>query len=246
LGLTRPLTGYTSEVLGMDQTARGMLSAFATFARGGRSPELGLVKMVVAADGTVVERAYAPGDAWAPVAEAFIALRDAASRPRLPVVAPATSFLITQNLAAAVKVGTGQKAKALGREAAGKTGTLAYDVWFAGFTGERAAVAWIGADRRERTLGPSERDNKVYGSTAALPMWVDFMRAVGRVPKGEKRPGVADVVPPEIVTVLVDPATGLLASADGVLIPHRRGTEPTEMAPEPVDVEAVEMVETEF
>ena len=162
------------------------------------------------------------------------------------LVSPTTSHLITKNLAAAVKGGTGQKAKALGREAAGKTGTLAYDVWFAGFTGERAAIAWIGADRRERTLGPSERDNKVYGSTAALPMWVDFMRAVDRVPKGETRPGVADVVPPDVVSVAIDPATGLLAAAEGIVIPHRRGTEPTEMAPEPVGVESVETVETDF
>lgn len=246
LGLGRPLQGHTSEVLGMDQSPRDMLRAFATLARQGRPPALGLVRKVVARDGRVLERAWAPFDPWASPADAFIALRDRVAHPTPPVVSPTTSHLIAKNLAAAVRSGTGQKAKALGREAAGKTGTLAYDVWFAGFTGERAAIAWIGADRRERTLGPSERDNKVYGSTAALPMWVDFMRAVDRVDKGTTRPGVADVAPPEVVTVTIDPATGLLASGEGLAIPHRRGTEPTEMAPEPVSVESIDAVETEF
>ena len=109
-----------------------------------------------------------------------------------------------------------------------------------------AFVVVLGADRRERTLGPSERDNKVYGSSAALPAWVDFMKAVGRVPKGEKPPGVAEVVPPDVITVLVDPATGLLAAGDGILIPHRRGTEPTETAPVPDDGSTLDTVESEF
>lgn len=246
LGLPRPLEGNTSEVLGMDQTARGMLNAFATFARAGRSPTLPLVRKVVDKDGLVLERNYAPTDPWAHTADAFIALYDAAQTVVVPAISPTTSYLISENLVAAVKTGTGQKAKNLGREAAGKTGTLAYDVWFAGFTGQRAAVAWIGADRRERTLGPSERDNKVYGASAALPMWVSFMKAVDRVAKGETRPGVADVVPPDVINVAIDPATGLVASKDGMTIPHRRGTEPTEMAPEPAGVESVESVETEF
>jgi len=246
LGLPRPLEGNTSEVLGMDQTARGMLGAFATFARAGRSPFLQLVRKVVDKDGKVLERNYAPTDPWADTADAFITLYDAARTTVVPAISPTTSYLISENLVAAVKTGTGQKAKNLGREAAGKTGTLAYDVWFAGFTGQRAAIAWIGADRRERTLGPSERDNKVYGASAALPMWVSFMKAVDRIAKGETRPGVADVVPPDVINVAIDPATGLVASKDGMTIPHRRGTEPTEMAPEPAGVESVESVETEF
>jgi len=246
LGLPRPLMGNTSEVLGMDQTPRGMLGAFATFARAGLSPRLELVRKVSDKEGRVLERNYAPTDPWASLSDAFLALYDAARTSVVPAIGPTTSYLISENLVAAVKTGTGQKAKSLGREAAGKTGTLAYDVWFAGFTGQRAAIAWIGADRRERTLGPSERDNKVYGASAALPMWVSFMRAVDRIPKGESRPGVADVVPPDVVNVAIDPATGLIASKDGLRIPHRRGTEPTEMAPEPAGVESVESVETEF
>lgn len=248
LGLPEPLKGNPAEVLGMDQTARGMLAAFATFGRMGRAPELGLVKKVVARDGTVLERHFAPQDPWAALDDAWLALRERARIAAIPVISPTTAYLISENLAAAVQVGTGQKAKSLLREAAGKTGTLDYDVWFAGFTGDRAAVVWLGADRRERTLGPSERLNKVYGSTAALPAWVAFMRAVDKVAsKADKRPGIADVVPPDVVSVAIDPVSGLLAlPGTGVTIPHRKGTEPTETAPEPTGIDAVESLETEF
>lgn len=228
-----PTHNYLAEVLGVSQRPRDMLSAYATFARGGQRPSLDLVRKVVAGDGRVLERRYAPVDPWAGAADAFLALYDAARTPIVPAISPTTSYLIAKNLAAAVRSGTGQKAKAVGREAAGKTGTLDYDVWFSGFTGERATVTWIGADDNERTLGPNTTNNSFYGSNAAV-MWAAFMRAVDRVGKGDKRVGIAEITPPEVVTVEVDLATGLVARADGVPLPHRRGTEPTELVPEPV------------
>ena len=257
LGLPKALEGHTSEVLGVDQTAVGMLSAFSTFANEGRRVALPLVRKVVARDGRVLERNLRPADPSASAADTLVALWTAATTRPEVVVSPVTSHLIARNLTAAVNIGTGKKAKALNREAGGKTGTLAYDVWFAGFTGERAAVAWLGADRRERTLGPSERDNRIYGSTAALPMWVDFMASLGSVKRGKndiKRKGVAEVVPPEVVIVHIDPETGLLARplADGtydktaIAIPHRRGTEPTEMVPLPVEEIPIERAEQDF
>jgi penicillin-binding protein 1A len=253
-GLPRPLEGHASEVRGTDQTVLGMLGAFAIFGREGMKTRLDLVKKVVDREGNVLERHYRPADPGAHAADTFVALWEAAELAPEVAIDPVTNHLIATNLAAAVKAGTGQKAKALGREAAGKTGTLDYDVWFAGFTAERAAVSWLGADRRERTLGPSERDNRVYGSSAALPMWVDFMKAVDPVKKGEKRPGVAAIIPGGVVYVAIDPATGLLARPlpDGsnpptaILMPHRAGTEPTEYAPEPEVVAPLEQVETTF
>ncbi|MFY0057029.1 penicillin-binding protein, partial [Acinetobacter baumannii] len=55
---------------------------------------------------------------------------------------------------------------------AGKTGTTNdyLDAWFCGYQPSRVTVAWIGFDN-PRTLGRGET-----GGSAALPMWVDYMR----------------------------------------------------------------------
>ena len=254
LGLPFPLEGHLSEVLGAEQSARGLLSAFAIFAREGRRPSLSLLRKVVARDGTVLVRDFRPADPSASTMDSLVGLWREATVPVDAAISPVTSHLIARNLVAAVDSGTGKRARALNREAGGKTGTLAYDVWFAGFTGDRAAVSWLGADRRERTLGPSERDNKLYGSTVALPLWVDFMAALDPVKRGETRPGVAVVKPVGVEVVQIDPATGLLARprADGTFdetalaLPHAVGTAPTEMVPEPIEELPLEKAETEF
>jgi hypothetical protein len=85
-------------------------------------------------------------------------------------------------------------------------------------------------------------------------MWVAFMTGVDAVKRGDKRKGVAEVVPPEIITVPIDPETGLLARPrpDGsfdesaLAIPHIKGTEPTEMVPEPIEEIPIERAETDF
>lgn len=243
LGLARELTGFTSEVLGADQTLFSMAHAFGAFARRGLAPDMHLIRKVTDRDGRVLERNHGPLDPAADLGESLITLwRDAVSPPER-LIPETTAWLVANNLATAVTTGTGKRARGLDRPAAGKTGTLAYDVWFDGFTAERVAAVWIGADRRERTLGPSERDNKVYGSDTAAPVWLAFMQEVdvGRA----KRP-VAGPRPDDVIDVRVDPETGLLATRGGREIPHRAGTEPTERSFEETDPSNIGALETEF
>jgi penicillin-binding protein 1B len=55
---------------------------------------------------------------------------------------------------------------------AGKTGTTdeQRDAWFAGFSGDRLAVVWVGYD--------DNRAARLSGSAAALPIWGDLMAAL--------------------------------------------------------------------
>lgn len=72
-----------------------------------------------------------------------------------------------------IRRGTGRRAMALGRDdLAGKTGTTneQKDTWFAGFNHRIATAVWVGFDQ-PAPLGRSE-----YGATAALPIWIDYMR----------------------------------------------------------------------
>ncbi len=243
LGLPRTLNGYTSEVLGADQTPAGVARAFGTFARAGRAPDMHLVRRVVDREGHIRERHAHPLDPHAGLDDTLVGLWGTFTDPPEQRIDPTTAWLISRNLKEVVRRGTGKRAKRLGREAAGKTGTLPYDVWFSGFTADRVATAWIGADRRERTLGPSEKRNKVYGGDTALPPWLAFMaRAEGDRPKRE----IGARQPADVVVVTIDRDTGLLASGAGVEIPHRRGTEPTERALDELDPANIGAIETEF
>lgn len=112
-------------------------------------------------------------------------------------------YLMTNIMQDVIKRGTARKAKVLGRsDLAGKTGTTneQKDAWFSGFNMEVVASAWVGFDQ-PTTLGRNE-----YGSTAALPIWIKYMeRVLEGTPERQPAP------PPGIVSVRIDPKTGLLA-----------------------------------
>jgi membrane carboxypeptidase/penicillin-binding protein len=131
----------------------------------------------------------------------------------------------------------------MGRQAGGKTGTLPYDVWFGGFTAHRVAVAWLGADRRERPLGKSEKVNKVYGGDTALPAWLSFMEDLDTA---RTTHDIKEKPPSGVVHLRIDPDSGLLSREDGVIIPHRHDAVPTEFAAGPEEDEDAQALEGEF
>ena len=133
-------------------------------------------------------------------------------------------YLITAAMQGVVREGTGQGLKnwlppEIG--VAGKTGTTdeQRDAWFAGFTGDKLAVVWIGYD--------DNRAAKLLGASAALPVWGELMASLDPEPLALPKPD-------DIENVLIDPASGLLADAgcDGALeLPFVQGSAPGERAP---------------
>ncbi len=121
------------------------------------------------------------------------------------VLEPETAFITTSMLEDVVRIGTGWRAKALKRPVAGKTGTTNdhRDAWFLGFTPDLVTGVWVGFDDMT-TMG-----KKATGSSAAAPIWTRFMlEAIKEAPPREFS------VPDGIVTAIIDPDTGLLATAD--------------------------------
>jgi penicillin-binding protein 1A len=168
----------------------------------------------------------------------------AAARPEpaAPPVIPAPRVLSAQNayiinslMRDVIRRGTGRRARALGRQdLAGKTGTTndQRDAWFAGFNGNLVAISWVGFDE------PKPLGNRETGGRAALPMWMYFM--------GEALKGMPETLlerPPGMVTVRIDPKTGLLARAnqpDAVFetfrqeyVPKQRATDETMSTADP-------------
>ena len=119
---------------------------------------------------------------------------------------PRNVWLMNSMLRDVIRRGTGRRALVLGRkDLHGKTGTTndQRDAWFCGFSPALVTVSWVGFDSM-KPLGRGET-----GGRAALPMWIDYMReALAGVPEIHRDP------PPGLVTVRIDPATGLRARAD--------------------------------
>ena len=89
------------------------------------------------------------------------------------IMDPRVHFIMHSMLQDVVQRGTGTKAQELERsDIAGKTGTTngPRDAWFSGYSPHLVATTWLGFDDNS-LLGNSE-----FGGTAALPIWIDFMR----------------------------------------------------------------------
>ncbi len=147
-----------------------------------------------------------PDDRLAPEQPAQLALLDEEENALEPLpIAPRvlderTAFIIDSMLRDVVSRGTGRRARVLDRaDLAGKTGTTngPRDAWFAGYSPDLVTVAWLGFDQNT-PLGRSE-----YGGTAALPIWINYMRVALA-----GRPDRPAPQPDGIVTVRIDPENG--------------------------------------
>jgi penicillin-binding protein 1A len=185
-------------------------SAFGVFAQDGLKRDPIAIKYIIDSEGNVLENNQ-------PVSNRAISRQ--------------TSFITTSMLEDVVKKGTGWRARALRRPVAGKTGTTNEyrDAWFIGYTPELVAGVWVGFDNM-RTLGKEET-----GSKAAAPIWVSFMKkALSEISpfsskvsgSSEKRPFE---IPEGIVTAIIDPVTGLLATneTERMVEFFKEGTVPT-------------------
>jgi penicillin-binding protein 1A len=87
-----------------------------------------------------------------------------------------TAFVMTHLLRGVVLRGTGAAAASLEWPLAGKTGTMDNytDAWFIGFDPNVTVGVWVGYDEKKPIGGSS---NGETGATAALPIWMEFMRA---------------------------------------------------------------------
>lgn len=168
-------------------TPWGMANGYAVFANGGYRIKPHLISKITDSNGKVIEEINYP--------------RANEDAPR--AIDSRNAFLMNSMMRDVVSRGTATRAKQLGRQdLAGKTGTTndQFDAWFAGFSPKQVAVAWIGYDK-PRTLGRDET-----GGKAALPIWITYMTtALKGMPDNPIK------VPDGVMTVRIDPLTGVLA-----------------------------------
>lgn len=204
LGIKSPLNRDLSLALGSSGVSLlELTSAYGVFASQGERAEPIFVTRIVDRDGKVLEENY-------PVV--------------MSVVDRGTAYIMTNLMEGVIQYGTGQTVKALGRPAAGKTGTTndLSDAWFIGYVPDLVAGTWVGYDQM-KPLGRAET-----GGRAAAPIWLRFMQGAlaGTPIKGF-------TVPEDVVFVKIDKDTGLLAtpkSRETVFECFKEGTAPTESA----------------
>ncbi|MGZ3699550.1 MAG: penicillin-binding transpeptidase domain-containing protein, partial [Bdellovibrionota bacterium] len=138
------------------------------------------------------------------------------------VLDPRIAYVMTHLMKEVVNYGTGHDAKALGRPAAGKTGTTSdsIDAWFMGFTPHVVTGVWVGYDS-QKSIGPNET-----GARVALPIWLNFMK---EAVKGY--PDTDFAIPPGVVFASINSLTGRPAAANSsasIREAFIEGTQPTE------------------
>jgi len=179
------LPPYLSVALGAAQfTPLEIASGYCVFANGGNQVTPNFIKTIKDYQGNLVYEAPKPTST--------------------PSIGPEISYLMTSALQDAIQGGTGRRAKSLGRkDLAGKTGTTNdwMDAWYSGYNRDIVVTTWVGFDEN--------RSLKEYGAMAALPMWMYFMEAALK-----DKPEHSLDPPPGIVSVKIDPNTGLLARED--------------------------------
>lgn len=137
---------------------------------------------------------------------------------------PAATYLTNTILQKAMLEGTGSSAYAYFPKyynLVGKTGTTnkLRDSWFAGYSGDFLAVAWIGRD-----------DNKpsgLSGGSGALQLWGKLMQQIAKQP-------VVLLAPENIEQVWIETTTGLRANAscpNAQLFPFIEGSAPAVKSP---------------
>jgi penicillin-binding protein 1A len=152
-GITSPLPPFLPIAIGAaDLTLAEQVGAYSVFPNDGIRIEPHYIRQVTQPDGVPLET-------------------------RKPEVREVISVDIARQmmilLQAVTHFGTGAAAASLNHPLGGKTGTTNdyTDAWFVGFSPSVTCGTWIGFDDRQ-TLGSKET-----GAQAALPMWMDFMRA---------------------------------------------------------------------
>jgi penicillin-binding protein 1A len=151
-GFTQDFRPFLSMALGAQEvTLLELTSAFSAFPNHGIRMEPILAQAITDRDGSLLEeRRPQPKDA----------------------IRADTAYVMTSLMQGVVQRGTGAAANSLNWTLAGKTGTVDdyTDAWFVGFDPDITVGVWLGHDEK-KPLGPGET-----GTTAALPMWIDFMK----------------------------------------------------------------------
>lgn len=181
------------------------------FANGGYKIEPHLIERINDREGKTIFRA---NPALTPIGQAALSnTQDAEESTMLAesteliaaerIIDERTAYIMTSMLKDVITRGTGRRALSLKRnDLAGKTGTTneSKDSWFVGYNNDFVTSVWAGFDQ------PASLGRREYGSTLALPIWIDYMDYAL-----QDKPQRSLKEPAGIMSLRIDPKTGYIA-----------------------------------
>ena len=185
-GITANIPAYLPVALGsVEVTLEQQIAAYAAFPNDGIRIAPRLIRRVTTAEG-------------APLMDDTPEVAEATSRK----VARTMMVLLRE----VTRSGTAKDASTLSHAVGGKTGTTSdfTDAWFIGFSPSTTCGVWIGYDNRQ-SLGDKET-----GAKAALPIWIDFMRAAIAGKGDESFPGETAPHPVHVAQAAVKAPTATI------------------------------------
>ncbi len=204
LGIEREMAPYASTLLGtVNMTPLEVAQMYHTIATGGFHMPLRAIREILTVEGKPLQRYELKIE---------------------QTIAAGPAYLITTALQGVVREGTARRLKnylPAGINAAGKTGTTdeLRDSWFAGFTGDRVAVVWVGNDENQNT--------HLTGSSGAMTVWGDMMSRLRPEP-------LVPPLPESIERVYISVESGLRVDkycAEALELPFIKGSAPEKIAP---------------
>ena len=201
LGVDENFPAYPSALLGaVGLSSLELVQMYQTFAAGGFYTPVRAIQAVYRPDGSLLQR-YP------------LTVREN--------VDPGAVYLLNKALQTVITEGTGKhldRGLAGRLTPAGKTGTTddLRDSWFAGFTGDHAAVVWVGRD-----------DNApcgLTGASGAMQVWGDIMKRIQTSPLRLAQPD-------NVVLASIDATAGWRTEVDcqgSLSIPFIAGSEPAD------------------
>jgi len=201
-GVNRPIQPYAASLLGSFGLAPiEVLQMYQTLADGGFRTPLRAIRSIVTADGRTLQRYQLEVQ---------------------QVAKPGPVFLVTTAMQGVVREGTAVGMKhwlPAEMNVAGKTGTTEdlRDSWFAGFTGDRVAVAWVGRDNNMPT--------RLTGASGAMTIWAEMMKNVHPEP-------LQPMMPEDVEMADVDPESGVRydeGCSTGIMLPFIKGSAPADI-----------------
>ena len=187
VGFAKTIPHFPATYLGaFESDLKDVTAAYSAFPARGERVEPYFIERIDDADGKIAYQAHPA---------------------RKEVLSPAIAWMIAQTLRGVIERGTAAAAKSLGlsRYAAGKTGTTDdyKDAWFVGFTNSVTCGVWVGFDQ------PQTIQEKGYGATLALPIWIRIMERASR----KKYPDGPFPAPEPLIHVKLCSVSNRLATA---------------------------------
>jgi penicillin-binding protein 1A len=215
MGITSKLSPFPSIAIGAQEVSPlEMASAYSPLANGGYSaPPVAITKITDASGKVLFEWKY----------------------EKKRILEPGVVAMTVDALKGVIESGTGRR-EALGRPAAGKTGTSDeyHDAWFAGFVPQMVGVSWVGFPKAQIPMYPPNTRITVVGGSWPGQVWKLFMqKALKGIPPTDFPFDEA-----ALIRVLIDGTRNCLPNpyTPPALIEERtyiKGTEPKKECTEP-------------